>query len=696
MNQKIGPDSTRGFVFEINETRHTFTPLSLFGMPLAGQRGSNRLRGLAALHTSQGRFDSAVWSATVHGDVKEFAWSEAGLSWVSSWQHDASTGLIIRRDTLTNSGADAVVVHRAQARFAFAPGRYRTYTQESLWCHEFQGAWRDLPPGGLSLGCEQGRTTENATPYLALSTGEGLPAVTFNLVPTGNWNLHVRTSTVLSSLPFVTVELGLADENLALELAPGASLELPTILMQGLPDGRVESGTVALHRWVQKHMLTRNRAEPPIVYNTWMEFFDLVKTKPEQILAQVQAAKDIGCEIVVVDAGWFGSGGQDGLGEVGDWRECGRPCFPGGLKTFADEVRAAGLGFGLWMEPEHCAKKAPIFHKHPEYFRGGLVALERPSAYAWLKGEMLRLIETYGLVWMKIDFNFHGGVGADLAEGHAYTAAWHRLLGEIRTAHPGCFLEACASGGMRCDLGTLAAHDAHFLSDHAFPEHVVRLTQGALLHVPPGRLTKWSVLRNAGPVPDYYTLLGDRVPDSIINPVGATWDPAQTVPLDQSLVNGLLGIPGFSGNLATLAPEHKIRCREANAFYKQHRAALARSVARPLSPIQLADNRRGWVTFQLTDEHTDTHFLYVFRFYETTDETVIRPLGLSPKTHYTLTRAFHEGGANAAVTHEGSAWSADGFIAGVRWHGGAIWMLTKNAPTTEYSATSLSPPATSF
>ena len=137
-------------------------------------------------------------------------------------------------------------IHRAQARLTFAPARYRAYTQESLWCHEFQGAWRDLPPGGMSLACEQGRTNENASPYLALSQGEGQPAVAFNLIPNGNWSIHLRTATVLSSLPYLCVEMGLADENLSLELPPGTTLELPAILMQSLPDGRVEGSHRAL------------------------------------------------------------------------------------------------------------------------------------------------------------------------------------------------------------------------------------------------------------------------------------------------------------------------------------------------------------------------------------------------------------------------------------------------------------------
>jgi len=671
----IGPNETQGFVFDAESENQRLTPVRLFGLPLDNASAPGHRSGLAALFTSRGRFDSRAWAVAANKNSVTFTWEDSGLRWVSCWEFDDA--ILVRKDFLTNTGDDAVRIHRAQARLTFAPARFRAYTQESLWCHEFQGAWRDLPPGGMSLACEQGRTNENASPYLALSHGEGQPAIAFNLIPHGNWSMHLRTATVLSSLPYLCVEMGLSDENLALDLSPGGTLELPAILMQSLPDGRVESGTAPLHRYQQKKLLARNRAEPPIIYNTWMEFFDLITTTPAQMRAQVAAAKGIGCEIFVVDAGWFGSGGADAQAEVGDWRECGRPCFPGGLKAFADEVRTAGLGFGLWMEPEHASKKTPVKQEHPEWFRGGFVALERPEAYVWLKSEMLRLIEAYGLVWMKIDFNFHGGVGADSAEGYTYTRAWHRLLGEIRDAHPECFLEGCASGGMRCEPGNLAAHDAHFLSDHAHPEHVVRLTQGAALHVPPGRLTKWSILRNAGPIPDYYSLRSGKVPDSVITPCGAVWDPAQSIPLDQALVNGMLGIPGYGGNLAQLAPEHLARCREANEFYKVHRASLARSVARCLTPIQAVEARRGWVAFQLADEVTDTHFFFVFRFYDNLDDTLIRPLGLAPGKYYTLLRPFHEGGEIGPDSRQGTGWQDNGFTAGVRWHGGAIWMLSE-------------------
>ena len=177
------------------------------------------------------------------------------------------------------------------------------------------------------------------------------------------------------------------------------------------------------------------------------------------------------------------------------------------------------------------------------------------------------------------------------------------------------------------------------------------------------------------PSPTTIRCVREKFPTASSRPA-ARCGTAQSIPLDQALVNGMLGIPGYGGNLAQLAPEHQARCRVANVFYKQHRASLARSVARCLTPIQLVEARRGWVAFQLTDEQTDTHFFHVFRFYDNLNDTLIRPLGLSPQKRYTLVRAFHRGRRNPGGIPPRLRVAGPRLVAGVRWHGGAIWMLS--------------------
>jgi hypothetical protein len=118
------------------------------------------------------------------------------------------------------------------------------------------------------------------------------------------------------------------------------------------------------------------------------------------------------------------------------------------LAELADEVRAAGLGFGLWMEPERFGALAPIRARHPEWFipvgNQARLDLTKPPAWRWLRGEIVRLLKTYRLAWMKIDFNFRVDADDSGAELSDYTAAWHRLLDDVRAAYPEVFFEGCA------------------------------------------------------------------------------------------------------------------------------------------------------------------------------------------------------------------------------------------------------------
>jgi len=109
----------------------------------------------------------------------------------------------------------------------------------------------------------------------------------------------------------------------------------------------------------------------------------------------------LGCEVFVVDAGWYGAGDGDWGAQTGDWRERPKDAFCARMGEFADEVRAAGLGFDLWMEPERFGSQAPLRAKHPEWFipvgTEARLDLTKPPAWRWLRGEIARLVETYRL-----------------------------------------------------------------------------------------------------------------------------------------------------------------------------------------------------------------------------------------------------------------------------------------------------------
>ena len=251
-------------------------------------------------------------------------------------------------------------------------------------------------------------------------------------------------------------------------------------------------------------------------------------------------------------------------------------------------------------------RNVPIRREHPEWFHPGQppfarIDLENPAAYAYLRGEISRLVETYRLAWMKVDFNFELGLDASGGELSGYYQAWYRLLDEIRQKYPQTVFEGCASGAMRLDLASLSHFDGHFLTDTVNPIDVVRIWQGALLRLPPGQLTKWAVMRSVGQtIPRYTKSLADS-PVSIVTPCGAVWEPSETAEVDFVAAAALPGVFGLGGDLAGLPDEARARLREHVAFAKQWRQSIRRSVAHLLTPPALKTDREGWVAVQLSD-----------------------------------------------------------------------------------------------
>jgi alpha-galactosidase len=604
-------------------------------------------RGPAIVQSASDRFEDDEFSVVERDFQTETArivWATVGgeLRLDSDWSFCPSTGVVSRKDRLTNAGSAAVKILRFQSRFAFSPGRYEVYAQDSRWCNENQGAWMALHAGSLQFGCVQGRTTQGGTPYLCLrevGAGRGLA---FHLLPCGNWSIAATARAVMDGYPFAVVDLGLADDELRLELPPGASVEGPEILIQSLPGGAPAAAAPRLHRWLLERRFAEQRPEIPLIYNTWFDQFEVLEVP--RLRRQLQAAKEIGCEVFVVDAGWYGPQAGDWFSQAGDWREKTDGAFHGAMAAFADEVRAAGLGFGLWMEPERFGPNVPIRREHSEWFLPRDAAFARinltnAAAYAHLRAEISRLVETYRLAWMKIDFNFELGLDRSGGELSGYYRAWYRLLDEIRREHPQTIFEGCASGGMRLELASLSHFDAQFLSDTVNPLDVLRIWQNALLRLPPGNLIKWAVVRSAGrTIPRYTKSLADS-PVAIVTPCGALWEPAETTAVDFAAMAAMPGVFGLSGDLAGLPDETRSRLGEHVAFWKQWRQVIRRSAAYLLTPPEPKAKRDGWIAVQISDTESGTSLLFAYRL---NDGSAVRRFalrGLDSATTYEL--AYH-------------------------------------------------------
>src|ERR1035437_6170655 len=109
---------------------------------LAGRQGEDtgpaRTQGMALIQANGRRYQGGdlaldTFEEQEHTVLCRWRVGNSALRLTTAWRGCPQTGIVSRRDSLTNAGEAPVVVTRCLARVAFPPGRYELYTQASRW-----------------------------------------------------------------------------------------------------------------------------------------------------------------------------------------------------------------------------------------------------------------------------------------------------------------------------------------------------------------------------------------------------------------------------------------------------------------------------------------------------------------------------------------------------------------------------------
>lgn len=587
-------------------------------------------------------------------DHMQMHWTTGTLEPLCRWEYDSQTHILSRRDTITNISDHDVTLAGIAMRVCLASDMYEYYSQTSRWCAENQGLWQQLRDTSVVLGCEGGRTNQGNAPYVCIRSIHSQQGMSLRIAPRGNWQIRLRLVNLppgAATPPLLVIEAGWPDHDFSMELSAGASVVLPELYFQPLTTESQEHTTSDWLQYLQTHNIYTPKHDPPVVYNTWFDAFADISEM--QCRRQLAAARDVGCEMFVVDAGWYGRSEGSWSQQTGDWREKKDGAFYGKMKQFADEVRSEGLGFGLWVEPERLCPNVPVLNEHPDWFLPGAGGcyypdLSNPQAYQYILSEMCRLIDTYEANWLKVDFNFSLECDPHGRQFEQYYDRWYTLMDTLRSRYPRCWFEGCASGGARLDISTLRHFDSHFLSDNVEPVSVLRMFQGAAHYLPPGWLGKWVVLRSLG---DASMPAEGSAARTILTPDGATWNNVVSTDLDFAALVAMPGSFGISGDLAGLVPNDRIQLSRHIEFYKTWRSFIRRSSIRLLTPVHDIDDRTGWIAFQLSVHGDDRHLVFVYRLGDSSPRMNFKLCNLCRDTIYTV--ISHPGDA----TFEESGWA---------------------------------------
>jgi alpha-galactosidase len=389
-----------------------------------------------------------------------------------------------------------------------------------------------IGPGVTVASDDSGRPSTEHLPCAILGDEGGTSGLAFMLEWSGTWSMMFRR-------PFDREKVGrglqvaIGIHGLDLDLRPGQSLPLPRLLIAAF-DGDLEAGGNALRRHIRRHVtpsLAGEEVLPPLSFNQWFGFGNSYTA--EILRPEIRAAAEAGLEYFVVDGGWFAGGFPAG---IGNWDRPDPQKFPDGVAAFADEVRAAGMKYGTWFEPEWAHIESDLYREHPEWFlptprrrpTGLPGVLLDPATFTedpafalldfglvevrdWWVERIARAYDEWGVRWIRWDANHSpstnwtagvpvGDIGRRQIE---HVQGLYSTLDRILARCPDLFIEQCAGGGTRIDLGMIRRGHSFWMNDITSQSDMVRAFQHGLNSVIPGNYANTNIAQARHDFTDY-------------------------------------------------------------------------------------------------------------------------------------------------------------------------------------------------
>ncbi len=275
---------------------------------------------------------------------------------------------------------------------------------------------------------------------------------------------------------------GFSDEgNYARKIGAGESFTTPRGFL-GFFQGDVAAAARATQALAEKvFTLPWPQKKAPMfvgydTWNNWQEWQGRMDRhlNPDRLDREIEITAGLGVELYILDYDWFP--------RLGDYVSDPQR-LPDGVEAVSAKVKAAGMKFGLWMGFGQAHQDSQVVRDHPEWLvtkngkavTGGWglrsLCLGYPPCRDWVLEQVSRVVKTFGVEWLKHDFDL-----IPISDAHHHCPAatdsrietvlgYYYIMEKLHERFPHLYLDnwTPATGG--ADFGNFQRHHSTLMAD---------------------------------------------------------------------------------------------------------------------------------------------------------------------------------------------------------------------------------------